>query len=1190
MILPVEVCLLLCGIAWKSFPQGYAFVVPTPCRSDAFRIRGDELMSSVDGRESVSTMTNMDFVRIDPLVAAVFFDEDSGIKSVSSTMFRSSFVLDASRGIPIWKSALEKGRLPTETEFCPENGCCWPPLPLYDAVYDAMVQTQLPRLALRHPETVPLILRSVLRTTLQYAQRLEEVKRETEKDEDDEDDHDGAYYLHNQGNEEHRTTSMFEILCLNDPESIAGDFGQDLVKKWDPVVNGMSVLDDLFGYDHSLLREDNEEDENGIIGGTTGFGIDDGIWSHTGWQQIPALQRQLKNLPELLQLVRSLGRRPTVEKSDRIHKFKPRQADRDGGMGAEFDPILRESVSGITLSASLSEMLPSEAVLLRGSTPVLRNLFLAKWVESKLLSYEVSGYMDIPSVPRTRPQYFKRLPSAPGGPIIVCLDTSWSMSGSRETLSKAVVLACVTQAHSQGRECQVIAFSTERQVMESGVITADPKGIQRLLEFLSYSFGGGTDVTGALKFVTSLLDDSAARDDLLSAADILLVTDGEIPDPPVSVDVMNTIENLKLKRGVEIHGLLIGKSESKPLSRLCTHTHNFLSNYHGFSTVAESRVPSLKQNLRRSGRLGTALYATTRPLYDEDQVSSAGGRRKKKQKQWRKKDDEWDEAFSTEDDGASYQLSDNGFSESVQESLKLLQQTALELAKEKEWTPEQLQNERQRKGSCWDVHTQLDVAVSKVEEGLVERGEEARLVVLAMIASEHILLLGSPGTAKSVLGLRLAELCDGTFFQRLLTRFTTPEELFGPLSLRSLEQDEYRRVTAGFLPTADIAFLDEIFKANSAILNTLLTILNERKFDNAGIREPCPIRCVVGASNELPESDELFALFDRFLIRKEVNSVSDAGLVKLLSMSNPGVSSVNGVNTEGTKFQESMRQNLEETIVRLSSAAEAVVMDADACELMKDLRTFLRENVNTAISDRRLVKTTRLMKLCAASEGRQKVDAIDFLVTQHCFWNEPDQRSLIREWLWENLTPLDREGGASIGQLRFLLNNLRLEILSTLRRTGGELNSSRGAKPEDVSIIAELREEAYRIATIIQEHADRLARHLELLRSDDFTWVDPDDVNAIKQLLLPRGELLWPKIKTLSMDAYAVALAISEGPNSPVAELREDVIELLWSEDTESEREFTEMELAASMKEAKAKYDLDTFRRWKRAKKKADKV
>jgi uncharacterized protein with von Willebrand factor type A (vWA) domain/MoxR-like ATPase len=1107
-----------------------SFLMPSSSNSNGVKIRQQGISlakGNIDDTTLVSedpSYTN-DWTRIDPLVANILLDEqeeeEDGQDGVSFVVGRrSSTILNASRGISIWKQALIKGRLPTDDEFPSAAGtntdARWPPPPLYDSLYQAMVQMQLPRLALRHPETVPLILRSVLRTTVQYLQRLESIQNQKEFDQEEEEENDEYYYddmlnfYKNENDDDSLDMDALKAVDIQcDPVSISQDFAQQLVKQWDPVVNGMNILDGLFGHDHNLLQVDDGDDDSGNVAGTIGFGIDDGIWSHTGWQQIPALQRELRDLPELVQLVRNLGRRPTVENSDRIHKFKPRKADPDGGLGAEFDPKLRDSVSGITLSASLSEMLPSEAVLLRGSSPVLRNLFLAKWAESKLLSYELSGFVDIPSVPRTRPLRRKRLPSAPGGPIIVCLDTSWSMSGSRETLSKAVVLACVTQAHQQGRECQVVAFSTERQVIESGVITADPNGIRRLLEFLSYSFGGGTDVTGALKFAISSLDENGLKDDLLSAADILLVTDGEIPDPPVADDVMSSLDDLKLKRGVEVHGLLIGKSESTPLSRLCTHTHDFLSKYNVFPSLAESRSRILNTNQRKSGRFNTALFAARRSLYDEDQTFRGGKKRNKNQKEQNGRDDDSGENFSEEADIARLGTSGTEYTKSVQESIDFLFQSASEMATQKEWTPLHIQNERHANGSCWDVHSQLDVAVAKVEEGLVERGEDARLVVLAMIAGEHILLLGSPGTAKSILGLRLAKLCDGIFFQRLLTRFTTPEELFGPLSLRSLEQDEYRRVTAGFLPTADIAFLDEIFKANSAILNTLLTILNERKFDNAGKREPCPIRCVVGASNELPESDDLFALFDRFLIRKEVCPVSDEGLLRLLSMSNPGQSSINGAEGhDSASYSESIGENLDKIISALSSASQNVIMDSDACELMRDLRTFLKDKCNIEISDRRLVKTTKLMKLCAASDGRQKVDPIDFLVTQHCFWNEPEQRSMIREWLWENLTPLDRESGTSVGQLRFLLNNLREEVLAALRRTGGQLDTSLGAKPQDLCVIDDLREEAHRVAAIVQESSDRLARHLELLRSDDFTWVDPDDVRAMKQLLLPQGELL----------------------------------------------------------------------------------
>jgi len=157
-----------------------------------------------------------------------------------------------------------------------------------------------------------------------------------------------------------------------------------------------------------------------------------------------------------------------------------------------------------------------------------------------------------------------------------------------------------------------------------------------------------------------------------------------------------------------------------------------------------------------------------------------------------------------------------------------------------------------------------------------ERTEEINCALLAIISGEHVLFLGPPGTAKSLLSKSVCEAIDGYFFYYLLTRFTTPEEVFGPLSLKALQRDDFRRRTEGYLPAAHVAFLDEIFKSNSSILNSLLTILNERKFTSGNHLMDVPLLTAFGASNEMPEDNEsLEALYDRFLFRCSVKYVED---------------------------------------------------------------------------------------------------------------------------------------------------------------------------------------------------------------------------------------------------------------------------------------------------------------------------
>ena len=411
----------------------------------------------------------------------------------------------------------------------------------------------------------------------------------------------------------------------------------------------------------------------------------------------------------------------------------------------------------------------------------------------------------------------------------------------------------------------------------------------------------------------------------------------------------------------------------------------------------------------------------------------------------------------------------------------------------------------------------------------------------------------------------------------MLTKFSTPEELFGPLSLKSLENDEYRRCTEGYLPTSEIAFLDEIFKANSAILNTLLTILNERKFDNAGGQEECQVRCVVGASNELPESDELIALFDRFLIRKEVLPVSDEGVINLLSMTDPGCTLV---EEEGCVIPDS--ENLDAIITNLSIAADSIIMDIKICELIRDLRNFMREELNVEISDRRLVKTGRLLKISAASHGRIKVDPLDCLLLQHCMWQIPEQQAAIRDWLWDNLTP-----GSQINQFRFLLDTLRGEVSDVIRRTSGDIAGDAGGREADISVIKSLQKEIYQLTSTLQKHQSDLARHIELLRrADEYLWIDPEEMQSVQQLLQPKAEKLLIEVEEALSDSRSLELCLEGPSDTPLNKLRLSIIQGLWEEGYKPEITFRAEELKMGMKEAKKRYDLETFRKWKRAKKK----
>ena len=271
---------------------------------------------------------------------------------------------------------------------------------------------------------------------------------------------------------------------------------------------------------------------------------------------------------------------------------------------------------------------------------------------------------------------------------------------------------------------------------------------------------------------------------------------------------------------------------------------------------------------------------------------------------------------------------------------------------------------------------------SQLTQGLVEREQTIKLTLLAALAGEHILLIGPPGTGKSLVSRRLHLVFKETpYFERLLTKFSVPEELFGPLSIQALEQDKYTRLTKGYLPQASIAFLDEIFKANSAILNALLTLLNEREFDNGVIREKVPLISVIGASNELPEDGNLSALYDRFLFRQYVEPVSKSGFKQLLTM-------------KASEEELSVEQLSYDELKYIQQHSKKVELSAEALQFLMELRKWCAEN-QIQVSDRRWRKIAGMLQVSAFTNSQSQVTIWDCWLVQHCIWEKPEQIELV---------------------------------------------------------------------------------------------------------------------------------------------------------------------------------------------------
>ena len=284
--------------------------------------------------------------------------------------------------------------------------------------------------------------------------------------------------------------------------------------------------------------------------------------------------------------------------------------------------------------------------------------------------------------------------------------------------------------------------------------------------------------------------------------------------------------------------------------------------------------------------------------------------------------------------------------------------------------------------------------IQKLRADLVGQFPERKEVIdgalCAVLASEHVLLFGPPGTGKSALVRAIAQAIGGVYFERLLTRFSTPEELFGPVSLKALEQDRFARITTGKLPEAQIAFIDEVFKSNSAILNSLLTLMNERTFSNDGAPTRCPLISMFGASNELPDGPELTAVLDRFLLRYDVNYlVSETSFRAVIGSGEPAVMT---------------SISMADLTAAQADVAKIKIGDATVDALVEVRGACRAEGI--VASDRRWKRSLKIVQAAAYLAGEKQTCPEDLAILTDALWREPKERVKIARLIGKLADPV----------------------------------------------------------------------------------------------------------------------------------------------------------------------------------------
>lgn len=335
----------------------------------------------------------------------------------------------------------------------------------------------------------------------------------------------------------------------------------------------------------------------------------------------------------------------------------------------------------------------------------------------------------------------------------------------------------------------------------------------------------------------------------------------------------------------------------------------------------------------------------------------------------------------------------------------------------------------------------LNQLITELSSGLFEREESLKLTLLSMIAGKSIFLYGPPGTAKSLIAKRasLAFGGESKFFSYLLNRFSTPEEIFGPVDLSELKKGNLKRKTEGYLPKANFAFLDEIWKSSPAILNTLLTIINERIYRDGGENHKVPLQGIVCASNEFPPANQgLEALYDRMLLRVCVFPMQEKeSFEKLLALSETQEI------TPSTTFSP---KELEE----IQKQAKTIPFSSEALEVLHYIKATLsnpprlteeeEESRGIYVSDRRWQNIAQLLRVATFLSERNQVEKLDLMLLRHCLWESEEQREVIDEILKQAMKDVSLYDAQAIKKADMQWDEFEKKMSSLLYKSSGQPN------------------------------------------------------------------------------------------------------------------------------------------------------